>query len=80
MAITPLVSTQQETIMDIVIAAEKPSIAGILSDYLRHKVRPQEIEVHANPNETGSFLVNWQLNHYILSPSGDLELRAIRQS
>ena len=66
--------------MNIVIAAEKPSIAGILSEYLRHRVRPQDIEVQANPDETGSFLVNWQLNRYLLSPGGKLELRAILQS
>ena len=66
--------------MNIVIAAEKPSIAGILSDYLRHRVRPQDIDVWANPDETGSFLVNWQLNRYVLTPGGQLQLKAIRQS
>ena len=66
--------------MDIVIAAEKPSIAGILSKHLRLDVAPQEIKVHANPDETGSFLINWRLNRYVMSPDGRVALRAIRQS
>lgn len=65
--------------MDIVIAAEKPSIAALLSDYLKHRVAPQEIKVHANPDETGSFLINWRLNRYVMSPDGQVALRCIRQ-
>jgi hypothetical protein len=61
--------------MDIVYAAEKPSIADVLSDRLRDFVSPQEIEVHENPDETGSFLVTWRLNQYILSPGGEVESR-----
>lgn len=64
--------------MDIVIAAEKPSIAGLLSRHLRCPVAPQDIRVKPNPDETGSFLVNWRLNRYLLSPDGRLALRAIR--
>ncbi len=59
--------------MNIVYAAEKPSIADVLSDRLRDRVQPQEIEVHENPDETGSFLVKWRLNLYVVSPSGDVE-------
>lgn len=59
--------------MDIVYAAEKTSIADVLSDRLRDRVSPQEIEVHENPDETGSFLVTWRLRHYVVSPSGDVE-------
>jgi hypothetical protein len=65
--------------MDIIIAAEKPSIAGILSKHLQLSVHPREIKVHANPDETGSFLVNWRLNRYVMSPDGSLALRCIRQ-
>ncbi|HEX9853115.1 MAG TPA: hypothetical protein VGA68_08875 [Woeseiaceae bacterium] len=65
--------------MDIVIAAEKPSIAGILSEHLKYLVRPQDIKVHANPDETGSFLINWGLNRYVMSPDGQVALHAIRQ-
>ena len=66
--------------MDIVIAAEKPSIAGLLSKHLRLQVDEQDIRVHANPDETGSFLINWRLNRYVMSPDGHVVLRGIRQS
>lgn len=58
--------------MDIVYAAEKPSIAGLLSDHVQHRVEARDIEVSANPDETGSFLVRWRLGDYVLSPSGEL--------
>ena len=61
--------------MDIVYAAEKPSIADVLSDRLCDRVRPQEIEVHENSEQTGSFLVTWRLNHYVMSPNGDVEAK-----
>jgi hypothetical protein len=63
---------------NIVIAAEKPSIAGLLSQHLHCAVDPQDIRVRPNPEETGSFLVNWRLNRYLLSPDGRLALRAVR--
>ncbi len=66
--------------MDIVIAAEKPSIAETLSEHLSRRVSPREIEVYENPDETGSFFVKWQLNRYVLSPDGRLALRGIRQT
>ena len=56
--------------MHIVYAAEKPSIAGILSDHVQAPVDEHEIEVRANPNETGSFLVRWGPEHFVLTPSG----------
>ncbi len=59
--------------MDIVYAAEKTSIADVLSNCLRDRVQPQDIEVHENPDETGSFLVMWQLKLYVVSPNGDVE-------
>ncbi|MCZ6499286.1 MAG: hypothetical protein O6946_05515 [Gammaproteobacteria bacterium] len=58
--------------MDIVYAAEKTSIADVLSNRLRNRVQPQDIEVHENPDETGSFLVMWRLKLYVVSPSGDV--------
>ncbi len=58
--------------MDIVYAAEKPSIADVLSDRLRDRVHPQDIEVRENPDETGSFLVKWRFNHYVVSPNGSV--------
>ena len=59
--------------MDIVYAAEKPSIAEVLSDRLSDTVRPQDIEVHENPDETGSFLVRWRFNRYVVLPNGEVE-------
>ena len=58
--------------MNIVYAAEKPSIADVLSDRLRHPIRPQEIEVDDNPDQTGSFLVKWRFRQYVVSPSGEV--------
>ena len=63
----------EESSMNIVYAAEKPSIAGILSDHLKHRIRAQEIEVAANPDETGSFLIQWHLQRFVLSPGGRVE-------
>ena len=60
--------------MDIVYAAEKPSIADVLSNRLRDRVKPQEIEVHENPDETGSFFVRWRFNDYVVSPNGEVEV------
>lgn len=59
--------------MDIVYAAEKSSLADVLSERLRDRVTSREIEVHENPDETGSFLVRWRLNRYIVAPNGDVE-------
>ena len=58
--------------MDIVYAAEKPSIASLLGDYINQSVRPQEIKVTEDPGETGSFLIGWRLKRYVLSPSGEI--------
>ena len=58
--------------MDIIYAAEKPSIATLLSQYVRRKVRPDEIKVSENPDETGSFYIGFDLDHYVLSPSGEI--------
>lgn len=65
--------------MDIVIAAEKPSIADLLSERLHCPVTAQDISVRPNPEETGSFLIRWRLNRYLLSPDGRLALRAVRE-
>lgn len=62
--------------MDIVIAAEKRSIARLLSEYTRCPVRPEDIVVVENPDETGGFYIDWHFDHFeqhfVMSPSGDI--------
>ena len=58
--------------MNIVYAAEKPSVAELLSEHLEHRVEPREIEVSANPDETGSFFVRWGFADFVLAPNGEL--------
>ena len=58
--------------MKIVYAAEKPSIAKVLSDHVCREVAPGDIQVAANPDETGSFLIQWHLDRFVMSPSGDV--------
>jgi hypothetical protein len=59
--------------MDIIYAAERPSIANLIGNYVKQNVTPDEIEITANPNETGSFYVGWRQERYVLSPSGQIE-------
>ena len=58
--------------MKIVIAAEKPSIAGLLSEHIKRRVDPTEIRVRENPDETGSFFVGLDFERYVVSPSGEV--------
>lgn len=58
--------------MDIVYAAEKPSIAKLLGDHMRRRVKPEDIKVTENPDETGSFFIGFQLEHYVMSPNGEI--------
>jgi len=58
--------------MDIVYAAEKPSIAKLLSEHMRRRVRPEDIKVSENPDETGSFYIGFNLNNFVLSPNGEI--------
>jgi len=64
---------EKEAAMNIVYAAEKPSIAGVLSEHLQYAVREDDIHVRDNPDETGSFLVSWRLRNFVLSPSGEVD-------
>lgn len=65
-------NVERESIMDIVIAAEKPSIAKLLSQYVRRTVSPEEIKVTENPEETGSFYIGFDLDHFVLMPNGEI--------
>ncbi|MCO4811276.1 MAG: hypothetical protein KC572_06715 [Gammaproteobacteria bacterium] len=58
--------------MDIIYAAEKPSIAMLLSNHVKRRVRPEEIKVSENPDETGSFFIGFDFDQYVLSPSGEI--------
>ena len=58
--------------MDIIYAAEKPSIATLLSKHVKRRVRPEEIKVSENPDETGSFFIGCDLVRDVLSASGEL--------
>ena len=60
--------------MDIIYAAEKPSIATLLSERVRRDVKPDDITVTENPDETGSFYIGWQFNRYVMSPGGEIAL------
>jgi hypothetical protein len=59
--------------MDIVYAAEKPSIAKVLSAHVKREIRPGDIQVDANPDETGSFFIRWRFDRFIMSPNGAVE-------
>lgn len=66
--------------MDIIYAAEKPSIATLLSKHVKRRVRPEEIKVSENPDETGSFFIGFDLDHYVLSPSGEIAAERLELS
>jgi hypothetical protein len=59
--------------MNIVYAAEKPSIANLLSEHIRESVGPDDIYVAENPDETGSFRIDWRFKRFVLSPGGEIE-------
>ena len=59
--------------MNIVYAAEKPSIAELLAEHLNVRIAPEEVRVSENPDETGSFYVGWQFARFVVSPDGLIE-------
>ena len=64
--------------MNIVIAAEKSSIATLLSDFVKRHVNPDEIKVTENPDETGSFFVGLKCERFVLSPNGEIAADRLR--
>jgi hypothetical protein len=65
--------------MNVIYAAEKPSIAELLGRHVKQDIGPEEINVTANPNETGSFLIGWRWRRYVLSPAGDIATETDRR-
>ena len=59
--------------MNIIYAAERPSIAKLLSEHICESVGPNDIYVAENPNETGSFRIDWRLKQFVLSPNGSIK-------
>lgn len=59
--------------MDIVIAAEKSSIAEVLSSRLHRRILESDIKVRDNPEETGSFFVDWRFRRFVVAPNGEVE-------
>lgn len=59
--------------MDIVYAAEKPSIAKLLGEHMKRPVAPEEIRVTENPDETGSFYIGFQFDRFVMSPDGTIQ-------
>jgi hypothetical protein len=62
----------EENEMDIIYAAEKPSIAKLLSDHICEPIYPEDIDVVENPDETGSFRIGWRFKKFLLSPAGEI--------
>lgn len=62
--------------MDIVIAAEKPSIARLLGEHMCRRIRPEDIRVRENPDETGSFFVGFDRDRFILMPDGQIAVES----
>ena len=58
--------------MDIIYAAEKPSIARLFSERMRRSVQPEDLSITENPDETGSFYIGWQMDRYVMSPGGEI--------
>lgn len=58
--------------MNIIYAAEKPSIAKLLSEHTSEPIGPEEIDVVENPDETGSFRIDWRFRRFVLSPGGEI--------
>ena len=59
--------------MDIVYAAEKPSIAKLLGEHVNRRVTPDEIKISENPDETGSFYIGFRFARYVMFPDGKIE-------
>ena len=64
--------------MDIVYAAEKPSIAKLFSERMKRSVSTDDLTITENPDETGSFYIGWQMDRYVMSPGGEIAPDSLR--
>jgi hypothetical protein len=66
-------NVHQELVMDIVIAAEKSTIAKMLGEHIHRNIDPEDIRLTENPEETGSFYIGFHFSQYRMSPDGQIE-------
>ena len=59
--------------MNIVYAAEKESIAGLLAEHTRSPVSVSDIRVTELADTTGRFRIDWRLKRYVLEPDGRID-------
>ena len=69
---------RQETEMNIIYAAEKPSIAKLFSQHMQRRVVAEDIQIAENPDETGSFLIGFDLEDYVMAPDGTIQANTPR--
>ena len=59
--------------MNIVYAAEKHSIAGLLAEHTRSDVSADDIQVTELADTTGRFRIDWRLRRFVLEPDGRID-------
>ena len=59
--------------MNIVYAAEKHSIAGLLAEHTRCPVSVDDIRITEAPDATGKFRIDWRLKRFVLTPDGRID-------
>ena len=62
----------RRAVMEIIYAAEKLTIAEEVRKRLRLTIRPQDIEICEDPDQTGRFRVRSEHGRYLFTPGGQL--------